>query len=453
MKILRILTVFLFLTVIVLPLVFFNTTPDAVSLIDNRKLAESPFTGEDDLTINIENYVNDRIGFRDSFISAYTLLNDRLFGVMVHPSYSYGKDGYVFGAGVSTANNFGQFHMTFLDMVEAVQAYCDSRGVPFLFVFEPAKPAVYQDKIADGIRYNREWVDRFMAELESRGIRYLDNTETLTALAQSGIHGFNRKYDANHWNDTGAFYGTREMLRLLQAQEPSVHVNELEEFTCSTVHRDTLQVSDFPIDEDVPAYALTVRVTNRNEEFEGVKRHPSYPSFGYYVNGTRADEGAPRALVFQGSYMNSYGSKYLMNAFSEYIHVHDYQNVINFPYYFNIFQPECVIFEVAEYTLAERYFNLEQMENIRYNPSLTQLEKGEYAYVDLSGQEVITQQQGALTVITWKTEERPSWVWLQLDAVYDMQAVEGGYEVTIASERYTSEKDIRICVSVSPETP
>ena len=36
--------------------------------------------------------------------------------------------------------------------------------------------------------------------------------------------------------------------------------------------------------------------------------------------------------------MNGYGAKYMQNAFREYIHVHDYQNVLNFPYYFNIWE-------------------------------------------------------------------------------------------------------------------
>ena len=79
-------------------------------------------------------------------------------------------------------------------------------------MFDPAKPAIYQEKIADGIHYNRQWVDQLFAELDKRGVNYLDNTETMLALKKNGIHGFNQKYDANHWNDLGAFYGTNAIL-------------------------------------------------------------------------------------------------------------------------------------------------------------------------------------------------------------------------------------------------
>lgn len=151
----------MFAIVIMLPLLFFNLTPNSVSLIDNRKLAENPFSEEGDLTANIEMYVSDRIGFRDTMISTYIILNDKIFGKMVHPSYTYGKGGYVFGGGITTENDFGEFHIAFADMVKSIQDYCERRNIPFLFVFNPAKPAVYQDKIAEGINYNREWVDLF----------------------------------------------------------------------------------------------------------------------------------------------------------------------------------------------------------------------------------------------------------------------------------------------------
>ena len=45
------------------------------------------------------------------------------------------------------------------------------------------------------------------------------------------------------------------------------------------------------------------------------------------INEDRKEEGAPKALVFQGSYMNGMGYKFLENSFGEYISVHDYRNI------------------------------------------------------------------------------------------------------------------------------
>ena len=115
----------------------------------------------------------------NEMILDYTILNDKLFGEMVHPSYTYGKDGYVFGAEIHMGIHYDEYHEAFADMVKKVQDYCDERSIPFLFVFNPSKPAVMTEYIAEGINYNREWVDGFLAALAERGVRYLDNTETL----------------------------------------------------------------------------------------------------------------------------------------------------------------------------------------------------------------------------------------------------------------------------------
>lgn len=145
MKILRTLTVILFLLVLLIPVFMFNFEEDAISEIDNRQLQANPFLPEElsqgDLTENIENYINDRIGLRDEMILGYTVLNDRVFGKMVHPSYSYGKEGYIFGGGLESIE-YGEYHKVFAEMIKEIQDYCQERSVPFVFVFEPAKPAV-----------------------------------------------------------------------------------------------------------------------------------------------------------------------------------------------------------------------------------------------------------------------------------------------------------------------
>lgn len=434
----RILIVAAFLAVVLLPLICFNFTLDSVSLIDNRKLAENPFTAEGDLTGNIERYVNDRIGLRDTMISAYTVLNDRLFGKMVHPSYTYGKDGCVFGAGLTTSNDFGDFHIAFADMVLQAQEYCESRGIPFLFVFNPAKPAVNQELIAPGVNYDRTWVAQFLTALEERGIHYLDNTETLAE-----VEGFNLKFDANHWNDLGAYHGTRAMLEALSTSVENVHINELSEFDVSEKVETSLLVSNFPINETVPMISVKAPYENRTDLWsDEVARNPSYRSFGYYTNAARAAEGAPRALVFQGSYMNNYGYKYFINAFSEYIHVHDYQNIMDLPYYVGIFQPDCVIFEVAEYTFSNTYFSYDRMEGLRFPGAMP-------ADATAIREPELTVERGeTVTTVTWHTEDGYTAAWLELEGVYDMVKVDGGWQASVATERYERAADaIRIYIA------
>lgn len=87
------------------------------------------------------------------------------------------------------------------------------------------------------------------------------------------------------------------------------------------------------------------------------------------VNGKEGAENLPKVLVFQGSYYNE-RYQFLESAFREYDAIHNYENFIDFDYYFNIFQPDCVIMESAEYATNGSYFSYEGLEDKQLNPVL-----------------------------------------------------------------------------------
>lgn len=75
MRKIKLAAVLAFSLLVLVPAALFRTEPGIASEIDNRMLAENPFSEEvrakgGDLTEDIENYVNDRIGLRDEMILA-----------------------------------------------------------------------------------------------------------------------------------------------------------------------------------------------------------------------------------------------------------------------------------------------------------------------------------------------------------------------------------------------
>ncbi|MGT2950745.1 hypothetical protein BU202_05330 [Streptococcus cuniculi] len=457
MKIIKVLTIAAFSMMILIPVATFRFAPHISSEIDNRMLMENPFSkevsgdSEADLTDNIENYVNDRIGFRDEMILGYTLLNDRLFQKMVHPSYLYGKDGYVFGSGLTTPTyQYSDYHETFADMIKAVQDYCNERDIPFLFVLNPAKPAVLTEHIPAGIHYDRDWVEKFLAALDKRKVRYLDNTVTLRAETQEGKVVFNQKYDANHWNDLGAFYGTNAILSEVKHDFPNVQLNQLEQLDVSSRLEVSLPVSQFPIHEEVPVIQVpTGDITSAKTDLfkDELQLDPTYHTFGYYQNRSKMNKETPKVLMFQGSYMNNFGHKYLANALGEYISVHDYQNILNFPYYYNIFKPDMVIFEVAEYTFSNTYFQYDKMKQLDFNPVLSSIHHtgSSTTKQTLPANQLSIDKGEALTKISWKTDASHQYVWLTLDEeVYDMEKTDDGYVATLPTESLPEHPKIEI---------
>ena len=139
MKKLNIVFIIMFFTILVIPVFFFDFEEDITSEIDNRKLANNPVNDEKiideagSLTQALENYVADRIGFRNFFIRSYITLNDKLFHKMVHPIYEYGKDDYVFFVR-STGNRLDgdEFYDAFLNMLIEIKKYCDQKNVAFI---------------------------------------------------------------------------------------------------------------------------------------------------------------------------------------------------------------------------------------------------------------------------------------------------------------------------------
>lgn len=448
MKKIKIGTIIIFIVLLFIPILKFNWKENVVSEIDNRTLTNNPLgpnyqpeNDDDDLTNAIENYLQDRIGFRDQMIYLYTVANDKLFDKMVHPTYTYGKDGYVF-FNAERQPEFNEYHVTFIDMIEKIQDYCEARNVPFLFVFEPAKISVLQDELQEGINYNNDWVQDFMKELDERDINYVDNTSLLKEKMEEGENVFNKKYNAGHWNDLGAFYGVNSVLEALKAWYPTIHINQKDEFDITEQLNTSLMVSEFPIHEYEPIFTPKVKINDITDQYaKDIVLNEHFPHFQYVINEKRKEEGAPKALVFQGSYMNEMGYKFLENSLGEYIAVHDYQNVINFDYYYNIFQPDCVIFEVAEYTVNEDYFSQENMEKMVLNPKEENLEENaEIIPEELNKSNISVEKKGSLyNIEVQKLDKEAEYVYMIInDNIYDMKKDENGkkYSVTIDAKNY-----------------
>ena len=370
-------TIVLFFALLAIPLATFSRGEGIVSEIDNRVLTNFPFGENAQIDEDrgysgaIEDYISDRIGFRSDMIRLYTKANDDLFGIMVHPTYTYGKDGYVFFRNPGDGPVCGDYQRIYANMVIRIYRYCQERNVPFLFVFQPIKNAVLRDKLDPGVNFNNDWKKEFFQILDENGVPYVDNTDLLIEKTREGEVVFNQKYNAGHWNDLGAFYGVNNMLSALVGDFPALQPNRQDEYTVEQKLRTSLMVSEFPIHEYEPVFTMKGEVEDITDAYsDEVARSSDYRFFRYTVNETQRQKGAPRTLVFQGSYMNNMGYKFLDNRLGEYIAVHDYQNVIRFDYYFNLFRPECVIFEVGEYTFSDRYFDSEAMAVMDLNPVL-----------------------------------------------------------------------------------
>ncbi|WP_338968806.1 hypothetical protein LDJ99_01010 [Fusobacterium nucleatum] len=378
MKQLKKIFIVFFMILLFLPLIFFNWEDDYVSLIDNRVLKKFPNKENlagGDITDYIQSYINDRIGGRERIINLYTELNDKVFNLLVHPTYTYGKDGYIFFK-MKRNIEYEEYHRKFAETIKKIQTYCEERGVPFYFVFSPEKEYVYSEYLPKGVNYNREWVDRFIEDLKELGVNFIDNSDFLKEKAKEEFV-FNKKYDAGHWNDLGAFLGMNNVYEKIHQKNPNLLILSENYYDKLSKVEESLPVSYFKINEEVPNWELKVNYENITEQYiNEVKRNNLFGYFGYYKNLSQEAENSLKLLIFHGSYLNSRW-KFVIPTVKEYIGIHNYQNILDIPYYFNIFKPDLVIFEVAEYTITDHYFSAKKMSQLDFPPFLDEYKKGQ----------------------------------------------------------------------------
>ena len=372
MKKINIFSIVLFFTILAIPLLMCNLKPDQTSEIDNRKLAELPIFGQvEDFTKSVEGYVNDRIGLRTEMINAYTQLNDKLFHVMIHPSYEYGKDGYVFFKLGPEAKDF-EYIEDFANFVGIAQNYCEERGATFLYALEPSKITTYSQYLRAGAHLKNERINLLVNLLEENGTNFL-YTNPLLKEASETQQVFDVKYDAGHWNENGAFLAISAMLEELNKSNPKVDMLKLSDYNIEKITNNSLKVSHFSIHEESVNYVLknpqqAVPVGLYNDE---IRLSSDFSTFGHYKN--REKYGEPKILIFRGSYFSE-KEKFLVEQFSETVLVHNYVNVTDLDYYFNLFKPDIVLFESTEYATHSGYFPQAALKNASYNPAYDDFE-------------------------------------------------------------------------------
>src|SRR5699024_5677544 len=90
-------------------------------------------------------------------------------------------------------------------------------------------------------------------KLEEYEVNYITNEELLKEKSRTE-QVYNVKYDAGHWNDLGAFYGTNHILEKVSEYFPEVKPRDISEFEVTEVKQTSLPVSHFEIDEKVPVF-------------------------------------------------------------------------------------------------------------------------------------------------------------------------------------------------------
>ncbi len=394
--------------VIIIPLMFFNHEKEVISTLDNRMLTTLDSLDSE----TFENYISDRIGFREEMINLYNKANKDIFNVISGSDLMIGSNGKDIYPKISSIGTYNSYHELFLDSVKRIQDYCEDRGVEFYFMLEPSKTSIIIDSLPVGLNYNTDWIDEFVSKANEKGINFVDNYSYFNSI-KNDVDLYNESYDTYHWNDTGAFYGINNLFNTIGIKE-----NELSNFDIvqKLYDEDGKKIED-------TVYELLPKQEGKDlsEKYKnGLLMESDFQEFRYYEN----DDSDLSLLSFQGSYLltEDRTNKFLANKFSKTIAVHNYQNIFNINYYLNIFRPDIVIFEVADYTFAEYYFAQYFMETMSVPPTLESLNNFDEYICDSNIEYKIELDGEYLTYIISNTANKYTYGYLCVDdTIYDLR--------------------------------
>ena len=374
--------ILIFMALMIVPTTLMDHEQYKSSDIDNKTLTEWPGFSMDTETIRtIEDYVDDRIGFRSQAILAYTKASNDLFGVMVHPLFMYGENDHIYYkdpayiAAYQRLNTDPEFMDSFVAYLEKTNEYLKSKNIKFLYFLAPDKKSIYPEYFKKSVHVKEDEtsvIEYMTSKLKTSDIEYVIPYEELLKAKESEVI-YNKKYDATHWNEFGSIIGQGILDEHVQRWFDDVKPLSRDDYVLNYEKRTNLDQSDFPIDDDVPVFTL---ITDTSQDASGYLASGlkiEVPTFYAHYMNPEVTNGK-RLVIFTDSYFATY-SKFYNNRFSEVFYIHR-QNYEYVQYIVNLLFPDAVIFETAERSITGEMPLLADFDGFYYEKPYTAANEG-----------------------------------------------------------------------------
>lgn len=349
-----------FFLILLLPLAFINTDKDAVSLKENRPLTAFPdlFIYDDlntNYTLVLEDYINDRIGFRDEMISFNGQLQYLVFGHMENGDrYRLGPGGefnIIENDMLATYQNKNLFTneelKEVIDSMNRLDAFVSSSGAQLYYVECYDKQSVYPEYFPDSVlKYGDiSRTDQFMHALKSDTSipvidfmpLYLDNKESYEIYSPYG--------DPVHWTQRGAFMSYTMIMDTINQYNGGQFKILTEEDYDITMAEHGMRFYDgvfhSNISEDFVLKEPFAKLSDITSEY------PDYTGPGDHYYTCSASGNDIKLMIIGNSFMVNYIADDLAESFGETLMIWSALNE-DYTKWIESYKPDIVIYENAE---------------------------------------------------------------------------------------------------------
>lgn len=331
-----------------------NYKKEVASSIDNRYLTKFPEQISEDLTKQLTDYVQDRIGFRDQMIGLYTNFNHKVFHIF--PNGIYGVDENLFGTGDDVMKSYqhldgdAEYAAYFAEWLEKLQSYCIANGSEFVYMLNPNKATTYPEWMPSsvGVYDAPNLTEQIKGEVDERGIRHVFVDEIFMEN-KGGERLFYKRYDVAHWSDFGRITGVNAVLEELSEEPLSVTEN----YDRKEAVAEKQIVSAVTIHDALIGYTAKPVYVKQETDSAEMLQLVNPDAFGVYKNNDMQSAGKKKLLVLCDSYLSGYFD-YFGDNFSEIVCVHAY-DVSRLQMMIDLFEPDTVLFENVERAMDSFY--------------------------------------------------------------------------------------------------
>lgn len=345
-KIRKIVTIICFFAIITIPLIAFEQ-PGHTSLVQNKVTASMP-----DLTLQnlfdkntltqIEQTIDDNIGYKDEATLFYIGANYRLFDNLAISGYERGEgDHFLYFQDNILKNYQGLSQPTeeqcvqMVEQLEHIDVMANQLGSKLFFMPIPNKEEIYPEVVPDYIvgsgdnglfgsltSYVKEHSDLSLVPTKSY---LLDYKQSLTD-ADDVLYYKNN--DVTHWNSYGMYVGYQALMNTIQSEDPNISFFTEDEIVIEKVEsRSALawlqnsKIIQYSF-QDLTDYVYTitpksgwVHQRDNSEPVEFLLANDTQDRYFRYVNPQAKNE--KNILIYGDSYIYSFMLPLLAETFSE----------------------------------------------------------------------------------------------------------------------------------------
>ena len=367
MRILNFVFIAVFMAMLTIPLVFVDLSSDRVSVLENRMLARRPaladMKNQPEIFIRrFDNWFKDSTGFREQLIVFYNVMSKNKWLNGIH-RYIYTDGQYIYLIGEQGHHYFAHVGGKLISKfqgkqfisddqlanmaakLEEIKTYLGKQGIPLIVMFCTDKESIYPEFYPKSIKRGPEPIqlDVITSYLQENtdvdifNIRQALLAEKDNFLLYYIIDAMSFTGDFAHYNEIGAFFAYRELMK---------HINiYLPELTSYGLEDVDLHYGE----KGEPYVSLKTDIVYKRHDasfFDDI--NVARPFTWENVVYENTDSDLPVILFLCDSYSAEYYiGKYFANQFGKTIMIH-YSNINKIEEYIEKFKPDIIVFESAE---------------------------------------------------------------------------------------------------------